>query len=291
VIGKMVSNPSGGADINVTSIMDLNDTNTKIYEAHYAVSRDWAETIEALHGADFVLSYDRMTDEVQCTVAEFLLDDNAPGKKEACKGEFHNTFHFALNNTVSMDNRIPPYGTQYDVAVRRNTLPVPASQYGGGQIGSIYNYWDEVPLNPPANADHAQIELLYQGTSWEYIQFLYLANTGENAFLGQEGLNMLDAWLNAPGATDPLSRTMVPPVVMASINWSGEVPGCSGVDVVIQNRVFDGNISCVAESSLTANTAVLIKTGAEVTFQSPQVALGPGFSVESGAVFRVLTGL
>jgi hypothetical protein len=288
-IGKMVSNPSGGGDIEVMSIVDLNDTKTKIYEAHYAVSRDWAATIEALHGPDFELSYDRMTDEVQCTVAEFRLDDNAPGKKEACKGEFHNSFHFALNNYVSMDNRIPPYGMNYDVAVRRNTLPVPASQYGGGQTGSVYNYWDEVTLNPPANADHAQIDLLYQGTSWEYIQFLYLANTGENAFLGQEGVNMLDAWLNATGAMDPLGRTMVPPVVMASINWSGEATGCSGVNVVIQNRIFDSNINCVAESSLTADTAVVIKSGAAVTFQSPLVSLGPGFSVEKGAVFTVVT--
>jgi hypothetical protein len=41
----------------------------------------------------------------------------------------------------------------------------------------------------------AQIDLLYQGTSWEYIQFLYKANNGVdpaqggNAFLGEEGTN------------------------------------------------------------------------------------------------------
>ena len=289
VIGNTVANPSGGPDIEVTSIVDLDDSNTKIYEAHYAVTRDWAETIEALHGPDFELSYDRLTDEVLCTVADFLLDDSAPEKKEACMGEFHNTFHFALNNFVSMDNRIPPYGMSYDVSERRNTLPVPANQYGGGQVGGTYNYWDEVRLSPPANADHAHIDLLYQGTSWEYIQFLYLANKGENAFLGQEGVNMLDAWLNAPSAMDSLNRKMVPPVVMASIEWNSEVAGCSGDDVLIQNRIFTGNIICTAESSLTADTDVVIKAGADVIFQSPAVTLGPGFLIEVGASCKVET--
>jgi len=189
-----------------------------------------------------------------------------------------------------MDNRIPPYGMSYDVSEHRNTLPVPANQYGGGQSGSTYNYWDEILLSPPVNADHAHIDLLYQGTSWEYIQFLYLANKGENAFLGQEGVNMLDAWLNAPSAMDLLNRTMVPPVVMASIDWIGEATGCSGDDVLIQNRDLTGIISCIAESSLTADTNVVIKAEADVTFQSPQVILGPGFSVEPGAAFTVMTG-
>jgi hypothetical protein len=290
-IGKLVANPSGGSDVNVESILDLHDANTKIYEAHYAVTRDWAETIQSLHGPDFALSYDRMSDEVVCTVSEFLVDDNAPGKIPDCKGEFHDTFHFALNNYLSMDNRIPPYGMGFDQATRRNVLPVPADQYGGSGSGSTYNYWDEIDLNPPANADHASIDLLYQGTSWEYIQFLNLANNGENAFLGQEGVNMLDAWLNAESAMDPQNRTMVPPVVMTSIEWSGEGFSCSGTDIVVQNHVFDGATICVASSSLTADTAVVVQAGADLTFQSPLVTLGPGFSVATGAKFTVVSEL
>jgi hypothetical protein len=130
-----------------------------------------------------------------------------------------------------MDNRIPPYGMSYDIAEKRNTLPSPVNQYGGGTSGSIYNYWDEITLNPPPSADHARIELLYQGTSWEYIQFLNLANKRQNEFLGQEGVNMLDAWLNASIAMDPLKRTMVPPVVMASI----AITGLEQEDVIFKN--------------------------------------------------------
>ena len=230
-IGATVANPSGGPDVNVESIIDLGGANTRIYEAHYSVTRAWAETIVALHGSDFVLNYDRYSGDVVCTVGDFLLDDNAPDKKDACKGDEIDTFHFVLNNYVSMDNRIPPYGMSYDTAQKRNTLPVPANQYGGNGSGSIYNYWDEISLNPPAGASHANIELLYQGTSWEYIQFLNLANDRQNAFLGQEGINMLDAWLNAVTEMDPLKRTMVAPVVMASANWVDETvntpPLCS----------------------------------------------------------------
>ncbi len=65
--------------------------------------------------------------------------------------------------------------------------------------GGTYEYWDDIDLNAlkPTDAVYAEIDLLYQGTSWEYIQFLDKANTGQNAFLGEEGTNMLDAWINA----------------------------------------------------------------------------------------------
>jgi hypothetical protein len=93
--------------------------------------------------------------------------------------------HFVLNNYIAKDNRIPPWGMSYDVAEKRNVLPVPVSQYGGGAPGSTYNYWDEIDLSTlkSVGAVSAEITLYYQGTSWEYIQFLNLANDGENAFL------------------------------------------------------------------------------------------------------------
>jgi hypothetical protein len=65
---------------------------------------------------------------------------------------------------------------------------------------------------------HAEINLLYQPTSWEYIQFLYLANTGQDAFLADEGLNLLNAWLNTG---------MAEPFVMASAVWgTAPAPPC-----------------------------------------------------------------
>ncbi len=50
------------------------------------------------------------------------------------------------------------------------------------------------------------IDLLYQPTSWEYIQFLFLANGKQNAFLANEGDSLLEAWLST-GMAAPYSMT------------------------------------------------------------------------------------
>jgi Zn-dependent metalloprotease len=62
---------------------------------------------------------------------------------------------------------------------------------------------------------------------------------------------------------------------------------CSGVDVLIKDREFSGDTLCLADNTLAANTAVIVKSGATVSFKSPSTALGPGFSVETGGVFTV----
>jgi hypothetical protein len=187
----------------VDTILDLNDPYTKIYEIHPAITQEWAnELIGFGYPPDLAVSYDRVSGAVTKT-----LEDVAglePGK-------YYYSFHFVLNNKVATDNRIPPYGMDYNDSVIRNILPVPSDQYGDPGPGGEYNYWDNVTLNPPDGAKYATIELLYQPTSWEYIQFLYLANNRPNAFLGKEGVNMLDAWLN---------NGMAQPHVMASTTWT-----------------------------------------------------------------------
>lgn len=221
----MISNPAGGADVQVESILNLEDPNMRLYDAHYALTKEWADTLLSTGvPANLALSYDYYTGEVDYTLGQLAAQS---------AGSYHESFHFALNNTVVKDNRIPPYGFNYDIAKKRNALPVPSSQYGGGTAGSTYNYWDQIDLGTlkPAGAVSASITLYYQGTSWEYIQFLYKANNGQNAFLGQEGVNMLDAWINAdiPVAIEVAGdRKMVPPVVMATAQWgtppTGNVP-------------------------------------------------------------------
>jgi len=193
----------------VKSIVKLADPNTKVYEAHYGMTQEWASQLLDLgYPASLPLSFDRVTGAVAYTLGD--LAAQAPGT-------YHPTFHFVLNNTVSVDNRIPPYGMTYDEARKRNALPVPADQYGGTP-GGTYNYWDELALNPPDGAAYAEIKLLYQPTSWEYVQFLYLANTGQNAFLANEGINLLNAWL---------ATGMAEPYVMATATWgSAPTPPC-----------------------------------------------------------------
>ena len=200
-----------GNNDTVKTILDLDGSNSKIYEAHMGMTQEWAFALNPdcdTAPSPLPLGYDRVTGVPDYTLGELAC---------AAPGTTHETFHFVINNTVLKDNRIPPYGMEYESARVRNALPVPADQYGGIPSG-IYNYYDEVILTPPPGAVSATIELLYQPTSWEYIQFLDLANhTAQGEFLADEGKNMLEAWLNTG---------MAEPHVMASTTWGDATGGC-----------------------------------------------------------------
>lgn len=196
-----------GVPTPVETLLDLNDPYTKIYEAHYGMTQEWAQQLLGLgYASTLPLAYDRVTGAVTLTLGGLAAE--APGTS-------HESFHFVLNNQVLKDNRIPPYGMSRDEAAKRNALPVPATQYGNPGTGGFYDYWDTFTLTPPAGASYATIELMYQPTSWEYIQFLYLANTRQNAFLADEGVNLLDGWRNTG---------MAAPYVMASTTWGTAPP-------------------------------------------------------------------
>ncbi len=202
----------GGTAVDVQTLLDLEDPHTRVYEAHGAMTATWAQQLLGLgYAPTLALSYHRQTGAVTRTLGELAL---AP---EEVRRE---TFHFVLNNVVARDTRIPPYGMAYSVASQRNILPVPAEQYGNPGPGGVYQHWDDVILDPPPGAESATIELLYQPTSWEYIQFLHRANSGAG-FLGATGARILDAWRQTG---------MAAPHPMASAAWSGAVAACSDGD-------------------------------------------------------------
>ncbi|MGI9342547.1 MAG: multiheme c-type cytochrome [Gammaproteobacteria bacterium] len=209
----------------VDTLLDLNDPNAKVYEAHGAITQEWASKLLAVspgYGA-VPVAYDRVTGIVTHTVADIAALN---------PGEYHETFHFVLNNKVVKDSRIPPYGMAYDESLTRSILPVPATQYGAPGPGGTFDYWDDFALNPPAGAATADISLMYQPTSWEYIQFLDHANDGSVAFLADEGTNMLDAWLNTGMAT---------PHAMASAQWVAPDADGDGVPDLDDNCPNDPN--------------------------------------------------
>ncbi len=253
----VVTNPANGLTVQVNSILNLNGLNTKIYEAHYGMTQEWASQLLTLgYSSDLPLSYDRYTGATDLTLGQLAAQ---------AQGTDHETFHFVLNNKVVKDNRIPPFMMSYDEASVRNALPVPAAQYGPDAYG-FYNYWDEITLNPPAGAAYAVINMLYQPTSWEYIQFLYLANNRGNAFLANEGVNMLDAWLNNGMAT---------PYTMASVTW-GTAPAAELIVNSLTTWSVDRNGKLVSQTSafsrgatvavvaLTVDQAGLPLSGAQV---------------------------
>jgi hypothetical protein len=210
---------------SVETLLDLNDPNNRVYEVHGAVTQEWASKLVNLSTAyaNIPVSYDRVSGAVTATVGDVAAQ--APGT-------WHETFHFVLNNKVVKDNRIPPYGMDRDAATVRNILPVPATQYGNPASGQAYNYWDDFPLNPPAGAVSATIRLMYQPTSWEYIQFLARANNGSNTFLANEGGNILDAWLHTG---------MAAPYVMAQTTWTPPDSDNDGVPDTLDNCPNDAN--------------------------------------------------
>jgi hypothetical protein len=240
----MVVNPADGSNVQVKSILDLHDSNTRLYEAHMGMTSDWAKKLTDPppdgfgYDPSIGLAYDRYsmsTDPVH-TLGELA---------GMATGESLETFHFALNNTVIRDNRIPPYGMSYDEAKRRNASPVPADQYEGSP-GGVYEYYDEFNLSPPTGAKTASIDLLYQPTSWEYIQFLALANDGSVPFLANEGAYMLEAWLNLGMAT---------PFVMASTSWHDEPETCDTETPTLVDAIAADSEVTVAWAPAASETA------------------------------------
>ncbi len=84
------------------------------------------------------------------------------------------TFHFALATGRYKDNRIPPRGFRIDEAAARHSQPVwhgvlapdyfTQAEYDGG--------YDDVSIAVPAGADAVEVNLFYQTTSREYVEFL-----------------------------------------------------------------------------------------------------------------------
>jgi len=175
-----------GVPHQVESILDLEGT--VIYEAEPGMDQEWAGQLWSLGYPDsMALSFDRLTDATEHTLGE--LRNETPGDS------FH-TLHFVINNVMTHDSRIPPYGMRFDDALLRNALPEPYDLFGNPGAGGVYNHWDEVGFDIPTGAATAEVRLFYQQTTWEYIQFLWLENDRQGPFLGQEGVNLLDAWLN-----------------------------------------------------------------------------------------------
>ena len=213
----------GGQPKTVETLLELDGPHTHVFEATLGMTQEWAARLIGW-GWDptLALTYDRVSGAVANTLGD--LAGQAPGTAWT-------TFHFALNDVITFDNRIPPYGMNARDAALRNTLPVPESLYGDPGPNGVYDHWARVALDPPAGAATAEIELLYQTTSWEYVQFLQLANDGQDPFLSTVGDDLLDAWRHTG---------MAEPVVMASTAWRAPLVDCNGNGVDDEDDIANG---------------------------------------------------
>lgn len=226
-----------GTSYVVNSLLQPDDPNLRIYHAKFGITQQWASQLLALGASPSLpLAYDHTNGAVVFTLGQ--LAAMAPGS-------VHESFHFVLNNTVLGDNRIPPFGLRYDDARVRNALPVPNDLYGNPGTGGTYQHADTIALQPPAGATRAEFELLYQGSSWEYIQFLRLANTQQDPFLGMTGVDLFDGWRNTG---------MSPPEVMTTAAWC-RLPG-TGDDLELRSGIvgqaLDRNCAKVVPGGQTA---------------------------------------
>lgn len=131
------------------------------------------------------------------------------------------SFHFVLNNRVVKDNRIPPRGFTNAAFRAIQSEPVGYS-YADGQ------YWDRTAYTLPEGTTYCVVNLYYQTTSKEYIEFLKTRNTTNDL-----GTRLYDAWALS-GRSRPVlmasfgSATVPIPVITAtkrSLPTTGLLPG------------------------------------------------------------------
>jgi len=101
------------------------------------------------------------------------------------------SFHFALNNKIYKDNRIPPRGFDNAAFEAAQADPVGAT-YADGQ------YWDDTSFPIPNGATRAVVSVYHQTTSKEYVEFLRDENTTNSA-----GDIAYDEWA-AAGMSQPV---------------------------------------------------------------------------------------
>lgn len=110
------------------------------------------------------------------------------------------SFHFVLNDTTFLDNRIPPRGFT-NAGFQAVQSPVVGYAYADGQ------YWDDRAYPLPNAAKTVHVRLWYQATSREYVEFL----RDENHTNGR-GQQLYDAWVNHGRATPVLMAEATVPV-------------------------------------------------------------------------------
>jgi PKD repeat protein len=133
------------------------------------------------------------------------------------------SFHFVINDTVYSDNRIPPRGFTNAAYDSIQSPPVGYS-YADGQ------YWDDTYYSLPATAARVIVNLYYQTTSKEYVEFLRDENVTNDW-----GTVLYNLWMN---------NGMAAPVAMSSdtvILQSGPANQPPALSDIPETSVLEGD--------------------------------------------------
>ncbi len=164
------------------------------------------------------------------------LDAAASSATGIAAGE---SFHFAVNNTIVSDTRIPPRGFTNGAFAGVQADPV-------GYSYSEEQYWDDTVFTIPVGAVRANVFLNHQTTSKEYIEFLRDENTTNNT-----GQTAYDQWLlHGKSAPIGVDRAMIQ---FANLNCATPIPyGLSKVTSINTSpELTADDLPSVASGSLT----------------------------------------
>ncbi len=127
------------------------------------------------------------------------------------------SFHFALNNLVIKDNRIPPRGFTNAEFADIQASPI-GIDYADGE------YWDDTRFFVPPGSTDATVTLYYQSSSKEYIEFLLNENVTNT-----DGQILYDQWV-LTGMSAPID--MATQVIALAPHAGGDYDGSGGVDLL-----------------------------------------------------------
>ncbi|MFQ5801216.1 MAG: hypothetical protein ACE5HH_05815, partial [Candidatus Hydrothermarchaeales archaeon] len=127
---------------------------------------------------------------------EIKVYETKPGLKDVPGYPDGPSFHFALNNHIYKDNRIPARGfTNAEYEARMAYIR--GAEYEDGQ------HWDITEYTIPDEAASTKVTLKYQSTSKEFIEFLRDENKGNHWDYFNAGEKMYEAWV-ATGRAPPV---------------------------------------------------------------------------------------
>ncbi|HTK83040.1 MAG TPA: T9SS type A sorting domain-containing protein [Bacteroidota bacterium] len=121
------------------------------------------------------------------------------------------TLHFALNDTVLFDNRIPPKGF-YNIAFQSRFAEPVGVTYADSQ------YWDVTRYNLPSTVTGITANLYYQTISKEYIEFLMNENVSNTYDWNNWGSKLHDSWTNHGKSQPVLMNSVTIPVIGAGVD-------------------------------------------------------------------------
>ena len=167
----------------------------------------------------------------------------ASGKSNEADGS---SFHFALNNVVVKDNRIPPRGFT-NANFKSIQSPPVGTTYPDGQ------YWDETVFDLAPSTVWYEVNLYYQSVSKDYATFLRDNNT-TNA----TGTNLYSGWLANGKCIPELMQRVVSPAPL-SVELSAFTVEANRLSAVLRwttatetnNAGFEVNRKAIGNSQLT----------------------------------------